>query len=418
MLIGRDNGGGQAMAEQRFNVVASGHPREGFERSAVLAALQQRLKLAPAQAAQLLAGQPVTVKRAVPAATATAYSRQLRSLGLAVDMAPLAAATADPAPVPATAAWFEGASTPHPHLRADLHWLVAAGLALLIPLAYAGVLLLLLALLTAHALGNQFWLQAPPWWWNGPLYFLPLLAGALLLAALLRPLWPAPRPAPEATIPPEQEPLLWQLLRDCAQAAGVPPPARLVLTAGADCHCELRPGGAGWRRGECVLQLGLARLRLPAAAWLPGIAAALAGATPVAARSRRLIDGIEGWLHRNIGRRDGLSPRLERHPASAWLEHRFARGRDALFTALLRIHQRLALGARRTALSGADRAAARLTGAAAFTDWRRAELRLARAADWAQRTAARTPVDNLPALIAHAASHPDPAAEADMEQRL
>jgi hypothetical protein len=429
-----------ARDRQTFQVVCSGQPRAGFERAAVAAALSC-LKMASAQVEQLLDGRRRVIKRTDDIALANSYRQRLWAAGLAVDVvapaddidtenppadeAPIAA-TPDthPSITPLPTALSAAARAADRHLA--LHWLLAALAVGAVPAALLMVLAISAGLLLHHAVVHAIWLQIPPWWWSGLLYLLPLLAGCSLLLLLLRPLLPKPRDAAQTSI--TSDAALEALLADAADACGLPRPAMLRIDAGNRCEVTLLPGRAGWRHGATAMTVGLALLRQPPAMRRATLAAALVQTLPLSARLRHLAERCERWLAANIEPRDSWQAWLDRRAAAEqpprWLaplqllERGYRRPASRLFTALLGYARARLLPARRAQLLISDRFAAMVVGPAQFDSWRRTERRWQWATDWAQQFALEHPVENLPALIAHAAQQPSAELEAELTREL
>ncbi len=422
---------------QTFNVVSSGQPRAGFERAAVAEAMAQ-LKMAPALVEQLLGGRRLIVKRGVGREVADSYRQRLWSAGLEVDVVAATAAATATAPSSSVSPSLPTstravADTPAPTApinplsaaaraadrRLAARWLLALLSTAAMPVVLSLLLIGVFALLTHHAISHAIWLQVPPWWWSGLLYLLPLLLGLVAVALLLRPLLVPPPPVEAPALGRDAEPVLWQLLDEIAGNSGLPLPAGLRLTSGCDSRVALAPGRAGWQRGETVLTLGLAPLRQPAPLLQATLAAALVEALPRSARLRQLAERVERWLAANADGRDRwqqwLLERTQGDEPPRWLgllrgfEPHYQRLATRLFTTLLTRCRAALLPARRAQLLEADRFAAAWTGSARFADWRQTQRCWQWAATWAQPFALEHPVENLPALIAHAALQPEPS---------
>ncbi len=432
---------------QTFHVVCSGLPRAGFERAAVIAALTH-LKMAPTQIEQLLDGRRRVIKRTDDNAVADGYRQRLWSAGLDIEVV-----TADPAAatppttepttlsptIPATAppAAVEQRTAERTPLsaaartadrRLALRWLFAALAVGALPAALVLLLAITVALTLFHAVEHAAWLQVPPWWWNGLLYLLPLLAGLGLLLLLFRPLLPAPRDNPATATDGDDEATVRSLLADAANSCGLPQPAVLRLGADSTCMVTLLPGRDGWRNGETAMTLGLALLRQPPAMRRATLAAALVQTLPRSARLRHLAERGEQWLAANIEPRDHwqrwLAQHADTHEPPRWLgplltlERGYRQLASRLFTPLLAWARSRLLPARRAQLLEGDRFAAMVVGTAQFETWRRTERHWQWAADWALPFALEHPVENLPALIAHAAQQAPAELEAQLGREL
>lgn len=313
------------MSSPQFNVVVDGHPLAGFDAHDVLLQLQQQLKLPSAKAEQLLAGRPVTVKRAIDEAVAQAYCQRLQALGVSARTVAAAAPspTTDATVVPSyfSRTPLQGSGNSARFLRALY---AAAARGLLTGFGYAAVAALAVGLFIFYLLYFAYLLTAPPIAFSATLYLLPLFALALLALLLLRPFLPAVRARRVSTLlRREQQPQLFAFVEQLCAALTLPVPSELAVSARPLHEIELLPGLNNFMRGNYRLILSLPLLEACTITQFgAGLAAVLGtrGSGPalrchgvlraLASRYQACLDG-EDWLQR------GLSALQRRMPALA-----------------------------------------------------------------------------------------------------
>ena len=308
------------MASTLFNVVVDGKVLEGFDRDAVLAQLQQQLKLPEQKARQLLAGNRVNVKRNVAEHVADAYCNRLQALGLNAQRLAIPATAATNAPSDdATVSYFEGGAIAPLSLansgryrrslrRATAHLITNA-------LGYIALAMLGLAVSLYYLIHFAYLLTAPPILFSASLYLLPLIALLVFTLFVWRPL--LPMKAPPATTMKiergEQAPLFAFVEQLCA-ALAVNPPGALALGIQTSIAISPIPGWKNFSRGNYQLAVGLPLLDASSVAQFAGL---LAGnlrtrATPAGLRYVGLLMAIQRRLQNCLNGADWLCDRIER----------------------------------------------------------------------------------------------------------
>ncbi|HSB94993.1 MAG TPA: hypothetical protein VLC91_00990, partial [Spongiibacteraceae bacterium] len=309
------------MSEPLFHVIAEGHPAAGFDATAVAQQLADRLKLAPAQAQRLVAGQPIVAKRAVSRAVAEQYCARLSALGLAMRIeadietgtaagsttSPDAAGTASTTPSaaaastladwPALSDFFAGIVIPAQcthHSARYLRRIVAASTQTLwIALAYSGIALTAVAIFAFYCWRFGYLLSAPPLLFSIPVFMVPwllLLLGAIIL---LRPFYPQPHvPSAALALHPHAQPQLFHWLAQLCERLEVPMPEEVAI--GAQVVDQVTPfhGAQAFWQGHYRLTLSLPALDINTLCISTAMLAATLGtqAKTTTLRSRRLLD--------------------------------------------------------------------------------------------------------------------------------
>jgi hypothetical protein len=394
-------------------VIASGRALPGFDVAHVQRLLEQRLKLPAATAARLLAGQPVVLKRGLDAAGAVDFCRRLHAVGLDVSAsADAAPSPASAAPVAAAVGFFSGDVPANPLPTAQRLQLLSQTLRLLaVPLGYAALPLLVLALVGDWAVSNSLLLRTPPLLFSLTVYLLPLVAGLLLFVALLRPLLPLHRRVEGSiALASSEEPALHAFVAELCEKLGALPPQMLRLDLGSRVRIDLRGGRAGWQHGHYDLVIGLPLL-LGAA---PGtLVAALAGELVFARdaallRRRQLVVNVRHWLRRHSQpQHDEWSELLARLPDRTVLQLllRFEQWTQRQLGRLFAwLDRRSSHRAEQTLVQIGDRAAVACAGDSAVRDLLLARYQLDHARQRAfarnrERRIDRRPLENLAPLI-------------------
>jgi hypothetical protein len=174
--------------------------------------------------------------------------------------------------------------------RYRLGLVVAAFAMLLLPLAYAGLTLLVGLGVWYHATHNFTWLfSAGPSFFKLLLYAGPILAGSLCVLFMLKPVF-APRGmrAKPRTIERDEQPLLYGYVERLCRSLGAPPPVLIDLDMNVNAAASFDSGLRGLLRGDPVLTLGL-----PLVAGMTVWFRVLAGASKALIwTSRRILTGL------------------------------------------------------------------------------------------------------------------------------
>jgi hypothetical protein len=231
------------MVSAQFNVVVDGQLLPGFDHDTVLAQLQQQLKLPPAKAAQLLAGNAITVKRDVTADIADAYCARLQSLGVVARRiaATVSTSTSTSTTTVKPAAiefknYFAGVSTPPPKIgnRGAFQRALYRATARLFGVVVGYVALNLFVLLATffYLIHFGYLLTAPPILFSATIFVLPLLALLTLCLFLLRPFLPiANAIADSVVVTQNEQPHLFYFVEQLCAALAVKPPAEIAFSA-------------------------------------------------------------------------------------------------------------------------------------------------------------------------------------------
>lgn len=375
----------EPVTELRFDVIALGHASPNASPAAVQQQLEAQLKLSAATAQRLLAGKPVVLKRDLPAAAAEVYCERLRRTGLAVELRPVATVIAETNPQlenasPVIAAADNTQALPTSPLEmADLstlpnlfpatirlRLLLQTARLLAAPLLYGLLVLLTAVVVVTGAIHFSPLLLTPPLFFSLPVYLLPLLAGLLALAVLLRPLLPVAIRDDSVPLDAVSAAQLKALIEPLCQRLGAHPPANIAVDLGATASIRLQRGRAGWQHGAYDLVIGLPLLQN---ATLPTLAGSLAAelvlaSDPTLMRLHRLITGTRRWLQRSGPSQDGIERALQRLPENTatnllrrlnrWTQHQL----DRLFAGMDRLSSRRAEG---TLVDIGDRASIAIT---------------------------------------------------------
>lgn len=425
------------MSSALFNVVVDGQVLPGFDHDAVLAALQQQLKLPEDKARQLLAGKVVTVKRDIPADIADAYCKRLLSLGLnAQRLATTATADASTPRVSATINYFDAMATPLPAIdnqnqyRRALYRSIAGVICCVA--SYAGLSLLGLAITLYYLVHFSYLLTAPPVLFSATVYLLPLIALLILSLLLLRPFMPMRSPAIAALeIQRGEQPQLFSFVDELCAVLAVNPPGAIALSTQTSIAIAPIPGFKNLWRGNYQLIIGLPLLDVCSITEFAGLLAGnlRTGATPVGLRyigflhlsQQRLRGCISGadWLCERIGE---LQSRLNRFaPLSAATRVMLDQSNRLLKIYLMR-GAAVDLQFQRDLLHEHDRYLALIAGSSALSKVLLIQDKLTAAANdaAAKNSEERIDgglVDNLPTLIYHYYENADEKFERELRRR-
>jgi Zn-dependent protease with chaperone function len=192
--------------------------------------------------------------------------------------------------------------------RYRLGLVVAAFAMLLLPLAYAGLTLLVGLGVWYHATHNFTWLfSAGPSFLKLLLYAGPILAGSLCVLFMLKPLF-APREmrAKPRTIERDEQPLLYGYVERLCRSLGAPPPVRIDLDMNVNAAARFDSGLRGLLRGDPVLTLGLPLVAGMTVDQLTGVLAHELGhfRQRSAMRFYGVIGAVNHWFARVVYERD------------------------------------------------------------------------------------------------------------------
>jgi len=336
-----------------FHVIASGHALPDFAPDHVQQQLQTQLKLSESNAARLLAGKPVALKRDVSAQVASDYCERLRRIGVDVAMRPVIAPTTSPSvsasvsapasePTPISEADNQAStstpiSTPNPAPQniaepAQQFFSTTEALPGLIiatarprllfqtlrllcaPALYLLLVTLAIIIVAMYAVHFATLLRTPPLFFSLPVYLLPLLAGLLLIGVLLRPFLRATNRADTSiTLESSREIFAYDFIAQLCALLGVKTPQHMHVDLSNTVRLQLQTGRDGWQRGHYTLTIGLPLLQLADPSTLVGALATelVFARDPLLLRTRLFIAYLRRWLTRNSERyEDRASQRL------------------------------------------------------------------------------------------------------------
>jgi Zn-dependent protease with chaperone function len=301
-------------------------------------------------------------------------------------------------------------------------WIVlVAGVMILLPLLYVGMIGLVVAGMMFHAVRGTIVLQAMGRGRHAALvvavvYVGPLLAGAVVVAFMIKPLFARPARGFKArTLDPKAEPLLHAFVDGVCRAVGAPRPTRIEVDCQVNASARREGGVLSLFGRELVLTVGLPIAAGLSLKQLAGVLAHEFGhfSQGAAMRLSALIRKINRWFACVVYERDQWDESLT---ANSNLDHN-------VYVAVMVVLARSAVWLTRRILwvlmylghmvssflmrqmeYDADRYAARLVGAETFaqTSWRSHEMTLAAngafadlRSSWQQR---RLPAD-FPSLV-------------------
>ncbi|HYX90641.1 MAG TPA: M48 family metallopeptidase, partial [Myxococcaceae bacterium] len=185
---------------------------------------------------------------------------------------------------------------------------------LLLPLAYLGMVALAAWGVYLHALGH-LWLVTRSFRWELLLlYITPILAGAVVVFFMFKPLLARTGRSPQPIeISPEDHPLLFALVDGISCAVGAPTPTRIAVDCEINASASLQPGSGGLLRRDLQLTIGLPLITGLTLAQLAGVLAHEMGhfAQGSAMRLTFLIRTTNAWLARVVYQRDEWDAQLE-----------------------------------------------------------------------------------------------------------
>ena len=159
---------------------------------------------------------------------------------------------------------FEGQIEPvRPTILYRLWVAIVAGVMVLLPLAYVAIIGLIVAGLVYHAIHHVTIFQALGTQRNALkaaalIYITPLIAGAVVVALMLKPLFARPARGPkQRTLEPGDEPLLYAFVDGVCTTVGAPRPARIAVDCRVNASAHREGGLLGVLGGELVLTIGL-----------------------------------------------------------------------------------------------------------------------------------------------------------------
>ena len=308
--------------------------------------------------------------------------------------------------------------------------LVVAGMMVLLPLAYLGLVALVIGAVLLHAVFDVRLFRAIPHLATAAaLYIAPLVIGVIVVAFMLKPLFAgAGRRGKTRVLDPSKEPLLFAFVDGVCMSVGAPPPRRIQVDCEANASAGRLSTKLGLFGGELVLTIGLSLVAGLTLKQFAGVLAHEFGHFSQGAGMRLsgLIRQINGWFGRAVHERDEWDDSLVAWSRDGHVYEMVLAGlarvavwltRRVLWLLMMTGHAVSAVLCRQMEFD-ADRYEAGMVGGAVFatTSRRLVELNVAAqgavsdlAASWQER---RLP-DNLPKLIlANAAQLPDVLREA------
>lgn len=331
-----------------FRLMLTGRALPGFTPESIRQGLQERLKLAPAQAAALQPPATRVIKSQLTRAEAERWLALLKQVGLevrverlAVEPAPSAAPAPAPpsAPAPAPAVTQSAVAAPvAPDPLLALQALARDGLKrsppgggyllqlLLVTLCCLLIPALYTALLVGLALALGWYLSHIHHYLGGlhnvwlllAIYGIPALSGGILLLFMARPLFfGGQREAPPLALDLAREPQLRQVIEQLCQAIGLRPPLAVHLCNEVNASVHFAGGWRGFFSGDKVLTIGMPLVAGTSVQQLVGVLAHEFGhfAQRLGMRCSFLINRVNAWLESRAYAHDPWDDRLQ-----GWLD--------------------------------------------------------------------------------------------------
>jgi predicted Zn finger-like uncharacterized protein len=315
---------------------------------------------------------------------------------------------------------FQGTIEPVPTTPMYRLWVaIVAGFMILLPLAYLLIIAAVGYGVFYHATHNYTVFDTGPGHRDGRaavlIYFVPMIAGAAIVAFLLKPLFArSTRGRESRALDPETEPLLFAFVDGIYNAVGAPRPVRIEVTGDVNAGARFDGGPLRLFQNDLVLSIGLPLVAGLDIKQFAGVLAHEFGhfSQGTGMRVSYLIRSINMWFARVVYERDAWDSNLARLTASGgrfgllfgglamaaiWLTRR------VLWVLMVAGHAASGFLSRQMEFD-ADCYEARMVGARIFTSrcWRLRELNRAESgaysdimSSWRQN---RLP-DNLPKLV-------------------
>jgi Zn-dependent protease with chaperone function len=223
---------------------------------------------------------------------------------------------------------------PRPHVTAAYRaaLVLVATAMLVLPLAYAALVLGAARLVWWHVTSNSWIVGGHANQWTLLLYLAPTIAGAILVFFLVKPIIARAAARPETEpLSRDKEPELFQLIEAICQRVGAPVPRRVEVDCRVNASAGFLPGIRPVIRRELVLTIGLPLVAGLSVRELAGVLAHEFGhfSQGGGMRLTALIRGINHWFARVVFERDRWDEKLDE-----WSRNRDARA--ALIIALAR----------------------------------------------------------------------------------
>jgi Zn-dependent protease with chaperone function len=208
-----------------------------------------------------------------------------------------------------------------PSVSYQLGLAVVAFLMVLLPVIYAGLILLAGWGVWHHATNDLFILQRTSGLWLSlPFYFGPIVAGLTLIAFMVKPLFAGRPPAsPAVALDAGQERLLFTLIERICRVVGAPPPRRVEVNCAVNAAAGFRRGAASLFGQDLTLSIGLPLVAGLSARQFAGVLAHEFGHFSQGAGMRLtyVIRQINQWFFRVVYERDRWDFALERAARAA-----------------------------------------------------------------------------------------------------
>lgn len=338
----------------------------------------------------------------------------------AAGVAQAAAPTRRPLDASQVLAAFGGRIEPvRPTLLYRLWILIVAAVMVLLPVAYIAIIGLVAMAVIWHAVHNVSIFQhvrgANAVKIAAVVYAAPLIAGGVVVALLIKPLFARPARGPRARVlDPGEEPLLYAFVDGVCASVGAPRPARIEVNCQVNASAHRAGGLLGVLGGKLVLTIGLPFAAGVSLKQFAGVLAHEFGHFSQGAGMRlsALIRRINYWFARVVYERDEWDASLERWSSNGewlvmlvvavaklavWLTRR------VLWVLMMFGHTVSGFLSRQMEFD-ADRYEARMVGGACFAEtmWRFREMSLAESGAHADLSSSwrehRLP-DNFPKLV-------------------
>jgi Zn-dependent protease with chaperone function len=188
--------------------------------------------------------------------------------------------------------------------------LVASIVLLALPLIYLAMIAGVAYLIYLHATCDITIFDYMPLrggFWALFLYVAPLIAGAVLLLFMIKPLFgKRPKPTVEFKVTRQEEPGLYALVEELCSVVGAPMPSEIILDTEVNAGASFKNGFIGWLRRDMALTIGMPLVAGLSAAQFVGVLAHELGhfRQNTGMRLGYLIRRINNWFARLVFGRD------------------------------------------------------------------------------------------------------------------
>ena len=185
----------------------------------------------------------------------------------------------------------------------------------LLPLIYVGMIALAGYGIHYHATVNKTFLKGDGGLVSMFLYFAPLVAGAILIVFMIKPLFArSADKAASCAVHRNREPVLWAFVEKICAVVGAPVPTRIHVDCDVNASAGFRRGALSLFGNDLVLTIGLPLVVGLNMRQLAGVLAHEFGhfSQGTGMRVTYVVRGINAWFARVVYQRDMLDVKLER----------------------------------------------------------------------------------------------------------